>query len=63
MADRIPLYRDSASQLPAEMQAADNLALSTMPLTLQSLVNDVLTSSSGSPLVTSAGDFITTSAA
>lgn len=63
MADRIPLIRDAATNLPSELQVGDTLAMSTMNVSLQALVNDLITSSSGAPLVTSGGDFITTSAA
>lgn len=63
MADRIPLVRDAAANIPSELQVGDTLAMSALNVTLQALVNNVLVSSNRAPLVTSAGDFITTSAA
>lgn len=63
MADRVPLIRDGTTNLVAELQPGDTLALVAMNASLQSLVAGLIVSSTGAPLVTSAGDFITTSAA
>ena len=59
MADRLPLVLNPLNGLAQELPATDDIALSALPTSLQQLAAAMLTTISGAPLVTMAGDFMT----